>query len=130
MSYTPVRGANAYLQTHVQSRTPLELVVMLYDGALTSLRQTVDAMDRGDLVTKRDTLKRALAILSHLRSTLNLQEGGAIAESLDGLYDYMFERITAGNVQRNRAPIDEVIQLLAGLRDAWAQIAQPPSSAA
>lgn len=130
MSYTPVRGASAYLQTHVQSRTPLELVVMLYDGALTSLRQTVEAMDRGDLVTKRDTLKRALAIIGHLRSTLNLQEGGAIAASLDELYDYMYDRITAGNIQKNREPIDEVIQLLAGLRDAWAQIAQPPSSAA
>jgi flagellar protein FliS len=103
---------------------------MLYDGALTSLRQAVDAMDRGDLVTKRDTLKRGLAIIGHLRSTLNLQEGGAIAASLDELYDYMYDRITAGNIQKNRAPIDEVIQLLSGLRDAWAQIAQPPSSAA
>ena len=30
-------GLNAYRQTQVQSRTPLELVVMLYDGALKSM---------------------------------------------------------------------------------------------
>ena len=30
------RGLVHYRQTQVQSRTPLELVVMLYDGALSS----------------------------------------------------------------------------------------------
>jgi flagellar protein FliS len=130
MPYAPVRGADAYRQTQVQSSTPLELVVMLYDGALTALRQTIDAMERGDLVTKRETLGRALSILGHLRSTLNLEDGGSIAVSLDELYRYMNERITAANIHRDTAPLTEVVQLLSGLREAWAQIAQTPTSAA
>jgi flagellar protein FliS len=65
-----------------------------------------------------------------LRSTLNLEDGGSIAASLDELYRYMGERITAANIQRDTAPLSEVIQLLSGLREAWAQIAQTPSPAA
>ena len=38
------RGAEAYRQTMVQSRSPLELVVMLYDGALRFLKETEEAM--------------------------------------------------------------------------------------
>ncbi len=129
---TLVRGANAYLQTQVQSRSPVELVVMLYDGALKFLKLTVEAMERGDLVAKREAMSRAMAIFVHLQGTLNVDEGGPVAESLDSLYTYMTDRLTTANLQRERAPIDEVIQLLGDLREAWAQVAQmpPPTPAA
>ena len=58
---TYTKGAQAYLQTQVQSRTPVELVVMLYDGAIKFLGQARDALVVGDLVTKRHALSRGLA---------------------------------------------------------------------
>ena len=124
------RGAEAYRQTMVQSRSPLELVVMLYDGALRFLKETEDAMRRGDLIAKRDALSKSFAILSELQSTLNVDQGGATAESLDSLYVYMINRLTEANVQKNPAPVQEVITLLSGLRDAWAAVAQAPPPAA
>jgi flagellar protein FliS len=124
------RGAEAYRQTMVQSRSPLELVVMLYDGALRFLKETEEAMRRGDLIAKRDALSKSFAILSELQSTLNVDQGGATAESLDSLYIYMINRLTEANVQKNPAPVQEVITLLSGLRDAWAAVAQAPPPAA
>jgi len=124
------RGAEAYRQTMVQSRSPLELVVMLYDGALRFLKETEDAMRRGDLIAKRDALSKSFAILSELQSTLNVDQGGQTAESLDSLYIYMSNRLTEANVQKNPAPVQEVITLLSGLRDAWAAVAQAPPPAA
>jgi flagellar protein FliS len=130
MQQTMARGAEAYRQTHVQSRSPLELIVMLYDGALRFTRETVEAMERGDLVAKRDALSKSLAILAELQGTLNLEQGGETAASLDSLYTYMINRLTEANVQRTAAPVHEVIRLLNGLRDAWAQAAQTPPPAA
>ena len=124
------RGAQAYYQTQIQSRSPLELVVMLYDGALRFLQQTVDAMERGDLVAKRDSLSRAMAIVTELHGMLDLEQGGEVAASLDSLYTYMMERLTTANQQRNVAPVAEVMRLMTGLRDAWSQIAQAPPPAA
>jgi len=124
------RGAEAYRQTMVQSRSPLELVVMLYDGALRFLKETEEAMRRGDLIAKRDALSKSFAILSELQSTLNVDQGGATAESLDSLYLYMINRLTEANIQKNPAPVQEVITLLTGLRDAWAAVAQAPPPAA
>ena len=49
MQAYPARAAQAYLQTHVQSRSPLELVVMLYDGLLRFLGDAGAAIDGGDL---------------------------------------------------------------------------------
>jgi flagellar secretion chaperone FliS len=124
------RGAEAYRQTMVQSRSPLELVVMLYDGALRFLKETEDAMRRGDLIAKRDALSKSFAILSELQSTLNVDQGGTTAASLDSLYVYMITRLTEANIQKNPAPVQEVITLLTGLRDAWAAVAQAPPPAA
>ena len=124
------RGAEAYRQTMVQSRSPLELVVMLYDGALRFLKETEEAMRRGDLIAKRNALSKSFAILSELQSTLNVDQGSATAESLDSLYVYMINRLTEANIQKNPAPVQEVITLLTGLRDAWAAVAQAPPPAA
>lgn len=130
MQHTLARGAEAYRQTHVQSRSPLELIVMLYDGAIRFLRETDEAMTRGDLIAKREALNRALAILTELQGTLNIDQGGQTAASLDSLYTYMIERLTEANLQKKPALVQEVITLLTGLRDAWAAVAQTPPPAA
>jgi flagellar protein FliS len=122
---TMARGAEAYYQTHVQSRSPLELVVMLYDGALRFCDQAATAMDAGDMPAKATAMSRALAILAELQSTLNVQDGGEVARQLDALYTHMNDRLVEANIQRSSAPIREVIRLLTPLRDAWSQVATP-----
>lgn len=124
------RATNPYLQTQVRSSTPLELVVMLYDGALGSLAQTREAVQARDLRAKRDALSKAMAILSELQGSLNMEAGGEVAVRLDGLYTYMIGRLVEGNVNGEVAAFDEVIGLLTPLRDAWAQIAAAPQALA
>lgn len=46
---TAQRMLSTYRQTEVQSRTPLELVVMLYDGGLAFLHQARAAIERNDI---------------------------------------------------------------------------------
>lgn len=124
------RGTQAYLATQVQSRSPMELVVLLYDGAVRFLGQARDAMVANDLVAKRDALSKGTAILCALQSMLNMQEGGEIAERLDALYTYVQGRCLAANAHGDPAPLDEAIRLLGTLRSAWAELAGSPPSAA
>ena len=128
MTPTMARGAEAYYQTHVHSRSPLELVVMLYDGALRFLDQAAEAMDKGDMVAKANAMSRSFAILAELQNTLNVAEGGEVARQLDALYGYMNDRLVDANTQRSSAPIRDVIRLMQPLRDAWSQAATPAAS--
>ena len=125
MTPTLARGAEAYYQTHVQSRSPLELVVMLYDGALRFFEQAAVAMDKRDMAAKAMALSQAFAILAELQNTLNVSEGGDLARQLDALYLHMHDRLVDANIQRSSAPIRDVIRLLAPLREAWAQVSTP-----
>ncbi|WP_396623536.1 flagellar export chaperone FliS [Luteitalea sp.] len=123
------KGAQAYLQTQVQSRTPVELVVMLYDGAIKFLGQARDAMAARDMKAKRDAMSRGLAIVQELQNMLNMEAGGEVAERLDALYTYILGRCYEANQQRDPAGLDEAIKLLTPLRDAWADVAQNPNQA-
>lgn len=119
------RGAQAYHQTQIQSRSPLELVVMLYDGAIRHLGQAQRANAQNDPGARRDALSRTLAIIGELQASLNLHEGREIAASLDGLYAYLTTRLLEVATRKDASAIDEAIHLLTPLRDAWAEVAAP-----
>jgi flagellar protein FliS len=121
------RGLSSYRQTQVQSSTPMELVVMLYDGALTSLRIARQAIEQRDIRARRDALTRAMKIVSELQSTLNMDEGGQVASSLDELYAFVNARMLQAASQNAVAPLDEAIRVFEPLRDAFAEVASGPA---
>lgn len=124
------RGLSTYRQTQVQSRTPLELVVMLYDGALKFLNVARSAIERRDVAARREATSRALAIISELQSTLNMTEGGDIAQRLDELYTFANLRILQASQDNAVAPLDEAIRVLETLRESWLSIANAPADIA
>jgi len=124
------RGLSSYRTTQVQSRTPLELVVMLYDGALKFMGRAREAIERRDIPARREALSRTLAIISELQSTLNLAEGGQVAIELDRLYSYSNARLLEAAMKNEVAAVDDVKRVFEILRDGWNTIAtQPPPTA-
>ena len=123
MSYAAVRGLASYRQTEVQSRTPLELVTMLYDGALRFMAVAREAIVRKDIPARRDALNRTMAIVSELQSALNLQAGGEVAVDLDRLYEYASVRLLDAAMRNDVGPVDEVRRIFEILRDGWATAA-------
>jgi flagellar protein FliS len=128
MSAYQSRAAVAYRQTSVQSSSPLELVVLLYDGVLRHLTAARTALQSNDLQARRVAFSRALAIVTELQSTLNVEQGGAIAASLDSLYIYVTSRLLDANRSGDVGALDEVDGLLRSLRDAWSQIGAAPAA--
>ena len=116
------RGIDSYRRIEVEIRTPLELVVMLYDGALRFTGDARSAIERGDVLTRRTGIIRALAIVSELQSTLDIKAGGDLAMSLDSLYTFVTDRLTEASVKQDVQPLDEAIRVLATLREGWVGI--------
>ena len=121
------RAAQHYMQTQVRSSSPLELVVMLYDGAIRTTGAALDAMSRGDIRARREAVSKTLAILGELQGTLNLEQGGEVAERLDALYTWMTDAIVEATVKQDPQPLHDVRRILDVLRDGWQQIATKPA---
>lgn len=120
---TAQRMLSTYKQTEVQSRTPLELVVMLYDGGLAFIHQARAAIERRDIPARRDASTKALAIVSQLQSTLNMEEGGDVARQLDELYTWVTGRILKATADNDAAPLEDAARVLAMLRESWVVLA-------
>ena len=130
---TASRGALAYRTVDAQSRSPIELVVMLYDGAIRFLGDAREAHERNDHRGRATGVSKAMAIVGELRSTLNVDEGSSLALELDRLYDYMFTRLLEVTTKRDLSGIEEVQRLLITVREGWVQVSasvgtSPPRS--
>lgn len=121
-------AANAYakvgVETKVNTASPHQLIVMLYDGALLSINSAAMSMESGDVPNKGKSISQAINIITNgLKASLDMGAGGEIAERLAALYDYMAQRLLQANLQNNRPALDEVGALLNELREAWVGIA-------
>ena len=117
-------GYQAYQSNSVFTATPEQLVVMLYDGALSSLSEASAAAARGDVATRAAGVSRSLTIIGALQSTLNVQEGGAVALELDRLYTYATQRLIDVTTKKDSTALTEVHKLLSTIREAWDHIAK------
>src|SRR5215471_7286801 len=130
MAALAARGIDSYRQHDIQSRSPLELVVMLYDGALRFTSDARDAMVRHDIPARQRHLSRAMAIVSELQSTLDMETGGDVAEHLDALYGFVRDRLIDASVKHDLQPLDEARLVLTTLREGWLAISRASASAA
>jgi flagellar protein FliS len=130
MSAIAARGINSYRLTEIQSRSPLELVVMLYDGALRFTADAREAMVRRDIRARQQHLSRALAIVSELQSTLDMDTGGEVAEHLDKLYGFVRDRLMDASATQDLQPLDEARRVLTTLREGWLAISRASAKAA
>jgi flagellar protein FliS len=112
-----------FRQSQLESTPKLKLIVMLYDGAIRFLQQSVAPMRSGDFEQKGVMINKAIDILYHLTGTLNHAQGGELAHNLSRIYSFMIKRLVEANLHNSPEMIEDVISLMKGLRDAWSQIA-------
>ncbi len=113
---------SAYRQSAVMTASPEQLVVMLYDGARRFLGQATAAMRADEIETAHQKLRRAEAIIAHLRDTLDLDQGD-VATRLQAIYLFCNRHLNDARVQRDPQKIEQVNSLLGELRSAWSSVA-------
>lgn len=124
------KAAHAYLQTQVTTTTQGELLLLLYDGAITFLTRAREKIAERDYAGKGILISKALDIISELNGSLNMEKGGELAQNLHKLYFYCTTRLFNANLKMDVALIDEVVKILTGLRGAYGQIINTPEALA
>lgn len=135
--FAPARAARQlYRETAINSQTDRSvdshhLVCMLFDGFFEAVAQGRGAIRSGDIVIKCKSLTRAVAIVEEgLRAALDVNQGGSLARDLRDLYAYVTLRLTRANLTNDEAALDECIELMQPLAEAWASIRPNGTSAA
>jgi flagellar secretion chaperone FliS len=107
----------------VQGSDPHQLIVLLFDAADASLDKAREQIEGRDILGKTASLNKATEIiLDGLVASLNVEQGGELAEKLKALYLYMVGRLVDANVKLDPAAVTEVQSLLKQLSEAWREI--------
>ena len=112
------------VQHEIEQASPVRLVVMLYDKAMSLLRQSVLHIDRKNVKAKGEALNRVVEIIGELQAVLNREEGGVVAQNLDAMYEFMIRSVTLANLNNDPQPLEGVLKVLEELRKGWQELEQ------
>lgn len=122
---------NVGVESIVESATPQQLVLMLFGGAIAAIASAEQHLRLKDIAAKGKAISQAISIIDGgLKASLDLSVGGALAQNLSELYDYMGRRLLHANLRNDPAALDEVRQLLLQLNGAWETLAATTAAAA
>lgn len=113
---------NAYTQATVTTNTPLDLIIMLYSGAIEYLERAANAIENKDLQAKIKCIDKAIAIISELSNSLNSESGGEITANLENLYLYMSKELVLANIKNDSDKISHIASLLKTIQEGWLDI--------
>jgi flagellar protein FliS len=116
------RFVQEYQKGAVNGASPVQLVIMLYDGALRFMEAGKHAMLSHDLEKQNQNLQRAQRIIMELMSCLDMQNGAEIAKNLLALYTYALEQLVQANLKDDPSGIDRSISIFSDLRESWVSI--------
>ena len=120
MSYA--NAAQAYCRNAILTASPQKLIKLLYDGAIQNLERA--RIGLGDAATARSehvgmSLGKALSIICELRTALDHEVGGEIAQNLDALYEFSVDQITQANLNRTQNFVEHALTVMRTLKEAW-----------
>jgi len=122
------KAAQAYFQTKVGTTDQGQLLLMLYDGALTFIQQARTKMIANDYAGKGILISKVIDIINELSASLNMDKGGSLAVNLNNLYLLCTARLLRANLKMDMDSLNSVESILSGLRGAYAQIIETPEA--
>lgn len=112
--------AKISVQTSATEASPIKIIIMLYDGAISACYGAIRAIESKDYAKKSTLISKAINIIEGgLQTSLDKKEGGDIAKSLDDLYTYMIMNLYNANLNNEKELLSSVGALLKDLRTSW-----------
>ena len=109
--------ANAYKNQQVMTATPEQLTLLLYNGALRFLNESISAMEQGDIQKAHNSNMRVQDIVREFVLTLDMSY--EISKNWAQLYEYTEYCLIQGNIKKDVTQLQQAKDVLQELRDAW-----------
>lgn len=117
---------SVYKKQSITTLTPMEIVVKLYDEAERQINRAIDHIGKKNYEGANNCLKKSQDIINALRSVLDMKI--PISKQLDALYDFFNRQLITANVKKDTGILQELLPMLAELKDAFSQVAAMPST--
>lgn len=115
MMYT--KGFQQYKEQSIDTMTPGELLLTLYDELMKRLTRAEIALEKGDFEVMEQSVQRATEIIRYLDGTLD--RSYEISKNLAQLYEYFTYELVRVKLGRNATELQRVKKMVSELRDSF-----------
>ena len=113
-------AAKAYGNNKVNTASPAELTLMLYEGAVKFCNIAIIALEKKDYATTNTNIQKCRNIIVELKTTLNHKY--TVAEDFERLYDYIFALLVEANMKKDMELLQRALEEIRGIRDVWKEV--------
>jgi flagellar secretion chaperone FliS len=112
-----------YLEASIQSATPEELIIKIYDALLLFARQAIEMMETQptNIQGRHDLLRRAQRACALLMGSLRLDIDSEIPGNLFRIYEFWHRQLVTANMQGDPERVREVLPAIVDLRETWVE---------
>ncbi len=113
-------AATAYQNNKINTATPAELTLMLYEGMIKFCNIAIMALDEENYERANTNILKTEKILNHLRSTLEYKY--PVAKDFENIYQYIYDQLVLANVHKDKELLEEMTEEIRGMRDTWKEV--------
>ena len=111
-----------YKKTVLATTDRVQLVYMLYEGALNHMKSARKKIESGDIMSKGKHFSKATLIISELSNVLDMENGGEISRNLRGLYEYVLQQLLYANLNNDITAIEDSEKVIETLKIGWKEM--------
>lgn len=113
------RNMISYQKAQLEGLSQRDLIVMCYKGTVKYLNDARQRLEAGDGEGFSEQVEKAHRVIFHLYTTLDMQQGGEIAQKLAELYAYLINQIYLLNATKNLEIVDGINRIMNTLKEGW-----------
>lgn len=110
----------AYNNSKIQTATPAELTLLLYEGAIKFTNIAIVAMEKNDVQKAHDNIMKTEKIIEEFQATLDHKY--PVAKDFEAVYSYLLKRLFDANIRKDPEILEEVLRHLRTMRDTWKDV--------
>ena len=117
---TPPNAAALYKGNRINTASPAELTLMLYDGCRKFINIAKMGIEEKDLAKANTNIKKAERIILELQSTLN--DKYEVAKDFNAVYSYVKRRLLEANIAKDNEILEECAGHMRTMSDTWKEV--------
>lgn len=110
----------AYNNSKIQTATPAELTLLLYEGAIKFTNIAIVAIEKNDVQKAHDNIMKTEKIIEEFQATLDHKY--PVAKDFEAVYSYLLKRLFDANIRKDPEILEEILRHLRTMRDTWKEV--------
>lgn len=112
----------SYQQTRLLTATPATLAGIALEESVKSTRAALAWLNAGEITERSSAITKAMNLLAEFVAALNDSQSPELCANLRRLCDYAHQRLTQAHVHQSAKMLQEVIDLIQPISEAWATV--------